>query len=139
MSKPRYDWWPYVKGMIRRYPALAEQYADLHSTSMVADYSGMPRGGGGRGLEAAALRELPSTSQREYEAVRRAVAATERYRNGRDRLKVIRLVLWDRSHTLEGAALQVPCHINTATTWHTEFVRLVASYYGLMDDEKTVS
>lgn len=26
MSRPRYDWWPYVKGMIRRYPALAEQY-----------------------------------------------------------------------------------------------------------------
>ena len=21
VSSPRYDWWPYVKGMIRRYPA----------------------------------------------------------------------------------------------------------------------
>lgn len=135
VSKPRYKWWGYVKGMIRDYPALKERYAELHNTSMVADYSGMPRGGcGGRVLESVALRELPSTSQREYEAVRKAVATTERYRNGGDRLKVVRLVLWDRSHTLEGAALQVPCHINTVTLWHTQFIKLVGAYYGLMDE-----
>lgn len=135
MSKPRYDWWPYVKGMIRRYPALKSQYAELHSSAMVADYSGMPRGGGNsRALETAALRELPSTSQREYEAVRRAIATTEQHRNGGDRLTVIKLVLWDRSHTLEGAALMVPCSWRIAAQWHGEFVRLVASNFGLMDD-----
>lgn len=135
MSKPRYDWWPYVKGMIRRYPALKEQYDDLHSPSMVADYSGMPRGGGGgRALESIAVRELPSTQQREYEAVRRAVEATGRYRNGADRLKVVRLVLWERSHTLEGAAQVVPCSWRTAAQWHGEFIRLVASCYGLLDE-----
>lgn len=48
VSKPRYKWWGYVKGMIRDYPALKERYAELHSTSMVADYSGMPRGAQGR-------------------------------------------------------------------------------------------
>ena len=135
MSRPRYDWWSYVKGMIRRYPALREQYRELHSSSMVADYSGMPRGGGGgRGLEEVAVRELPSTSQREYEAVRRAIATTERYRNGVDRLKVIDLVLWRKSHTLEGAALMVPCSARHAKEWHGEFIRLVAGYYGLMDE-----
>lgn len=135
MSKPRYDWWPYVKGMIRRYPVLKQQYADLHSQSMVADYSGMPRGGGGgRAVETIALRELPTTEQREYEAVRRAIDTTERYRNGLDRLTVIKLVLWDRSHTLEGAALQVPCSVGTAWNWHQDFIRLVANNYGLMDN-----
>lgn len=135
MSRPRYDWWPYVKGIIRRYPALREEYRVLHSASMVADYSGMPRGAGeARALESRALRELPSTRQREYEAVRRAIEATERYRNGADRLKVIRLVLWDASHTLEGAALLIPCHKDTAKQWHGEFIRLVASNYGLMDE-----
>ena len=135
LSRPRYDWWPYVKGMIRRYPALKEQYEDLHSQSVTASYSGMPRGGGGgRALESLAVRELPSTQQREFEAVRRAIKTTERYYNGADRLKVIRLVLWDRSHTLEGAALTVPCSWRTAAQWHGEFIRLVASCYGLMDD-----
>lgn len=134
MSKPRYDWWPYAKGMIRRYPELREQYADLHSQSVTASYSGMPHGGGvGRPIEALAIRELPTNSQREYEAVRRAIETTERYRNGRERLRVIKLVLWDRSHTLEGAALMVPCSWRTAAQWHGEFIKLTAKYYGLLD------
>ena len=136
MSRPRYDWWPYVKGMIRRYPALKQEYADLHSPSVTANYSGMPRSGCvSRGVEGLAIRELPSTKQREYEAVRCAVETTERYVNGRDRLKVIDMVLWKRSHTLEGAALMVPCSIATAWRYHGEFIKLVAKLYGLMDDD----
>ena len=134
MSRPRYDWWSYVKCVIRRYPALRAEMADLHTVSGTANYSGMPGGSEpSRSTEAIAIRELPTVSQREYEAVRRAIETTERYRNGRDRLKVIKLVLWDRSHTLEGAALCVPCSYDTAQNWHCEFIRLVASHYGLMD------
>lgn len=137
LSKPRYDWWPYVKGMIRRYPALKEQYEDLHSQSVTASYSGMPRGGGGgRALESLAVRELPSTQQREFEAVRRAIKTTERYYNGADRLKVIRLVLWDRSHTLEGAAQVVPCSYMTARRYHCDFIIHVAKNYGLLDEDE---
>lgn len=134
MSKPRYRWWGYVKGMIRAYPELHRQYADLHSPAMTADYSGMRGRGGGRGVETLALRELSGTEQREYEAVRQAIETTERYRNGRERLTVIRLVLWERSHTLEGAALMVPCHIVTAAVWHGDFIKLVAKNFGLMDE-----
>lgn len=135
MSKPRYDWWPYVKGMIRRYPELAREYEDLHSQAITQAYTGMPGGReDGRAMESVAIRELPGTRQREYEAVRRAIAATERYPNGRSRLKVVKLVLWDRSHTLEGAALVVPCHYKTAQGWHNEFIKLVASNFGLMDE-----
>ena len=85
-------------------------------------------------VEGLAIRELPSTSQREYEAVRRAVETTEHYRNGQERLKVIELVLWKKTHNLQGAALQIPCHVDTAKVWHGDFIRLVASYYGLMDE-----
>ena len=135
MSKPRYDWWSYVKGMIRRYPELRRRYGALREGRLTADYSGMPRGGGdGRAVEGLAIRELPSTSQREYEAVRRAVETTEHYRNGQERLKVIELVLWKKTHNLQGAALQIPCHVDTAKVWHGDFIRLVASYYGLMDE-----
>ncbi len=134
MSKPRYDWWPYVKGIIRRYPALKEQYDELHNQSMTPTYSGMPHySGASRVVEAVALRELPSTAQREYEAVRRAIEITERYKNGRDRLAVVSMVLWKQSHTLEGAALLVPCSIATAWRYHGDFIKQVAKNYGLMD------
>lgn len=135
MSSPRYDWWPYAKGMIRRYPQLWEEYAALHSQSVTANYSGMPRGGaGGRIIESLAIRELPSTKQREYEAVQRAIEITERYRNGRQRLAIIRMVLWDRQYTLEGAALQIPCGYMTARRYHSDFIMLVAKNYGLLDE-----
>lgn len=135
MSKPRYIWWSYVKGMIRNYPALSEKYKDLHAQSVTANYSGMPRGGNSsRSVEEIAVRELPSTQQREYEAVRLAISQTERYPNGRDRLYVIQLVYWDGYHKLEEAAAIVRCGIATAWRWHGDFIRLVAKNYGLMDE-----
>ena len=134
MSKPRYGWWGYVKDMIRRYPALKAEYADLHTQSVTADYSGVPGGSGaGRGVEEIILRELPTTQQREYEAVRRAIAVTERMKSSRDRLKIIDMVFWKRTHTLEGAALMIPCSYRTARRYHEAFIEAVAGAYGLMD------
>lgn len=134
MSKPKYDWWPYAKGMIRRYPALKQEYSDLHRMSVTPAYSSMPHGSEvSRTIENIVLAELPKTQQREFAAVCKAISATERYKDGTDRLKIIKLVLWDSTHTIEGAALQIPCSDITAKRWHGEFIRLVASNYGLMD------
>lgn len=38
MSKPRYDWWGYVKGMIRRYPSLCAEYAEQETQSIDVKY-----------------------------------------------------------------------------------------------------
>ena len=135
MSRPRYDWWPYVKGMIRRYPALKAELSDLRSQSITPNYSGLPgAAGASRAAELVALRELPTTRQREYAAVNRAIAATERMAASRDRLRIIDLVFWKRSHTLEGAALTIPCSYMTARRYHSEFIMTVASMYGLLDE-----
>jgi len=134
MSKPRYDWWPYAKGMIRRYPALKQEYSDLHSMSITPAYSSMPHGSEvSRTVENIALIELPKTQQREFAAVCKAIATTERYRNGADRLTLIRLMYWDNTHTMQGAALSVPVSYDTAKEWNREFIRLVAANFGLMD------
>jgi hypothetical protein len=120
--------------MIRQYPALCDALAELHGTSVTAHYDGVREAvGPSRTTELAAIRELPTVEQREYEAVRRAIERTERLSNGRDRLRVIRLVFWDRTHNLAGAALTVPVSYDTAQNWHCQFIRLVASNYGLLD------
>lgn len=135
MSRPRYDWWPYVKGMIRRYPALKAELADIREQSVTPGYSGQPGShSASRAAEAVAIRELPTTRQREYEAVRKAIAVTERMAASRDRLRIIDLVFWKRSHTLEGAALTIPCSYMTARRYHSEFIMTVASMYGLLDE-----
>lgn len=137
MSNPRYDWWPYVKGMIRRYPDLKRQYDALHETGTTAPLTGMPRGNSVSNPTAnAALRELPPIHQKEYEAVHKAVEATRQRKDGTDRLKVIELVFWKRSHTLAGAAMQVPCSYDTAQEWHREFIRLTAFLFGLLPEQE---
>ena len=135
MSKPRYDWWTYVKGMIRRYPALHTQYLALHEPTITAQLTGMPGGGAVSNPTAtAALRELSPINQKEHDAVRKAIAKTRQCKDGQDRLTIIRLVFWEKSHTLSGAAVEVPCSLPTAWRWHGEFIRLVANNFGLMDD-----
>ena len=77
--------------------------------------------------------EVSGVALREKEAVRAAVEATERLDNGADRLMVVDLVFWSRTHTLEGAAMQVHVSLRTAQEYHRQFIRLVARNIGLLD------
>ena len=133
MSTPRYDWWPYVKGMIRRYPDLCLKEAALHDTAITANISGMPGGGKRTDKTAdAALRMLPEVNRRELEAVRAAVNETKTQDSGNLRLELVKLYYWKRSHTLFGAAEDVHVSRSTAKRWNTEFVKLVAKNFGLL-------
>ena len=80
----------------------------------------------------AALRELPEINRREMEAVRQAIAETQAMDTGEERLTLIRLVFWDRTHTLEGAATKLHISYVTARRWHGEFIRLVGKIFGFL-------
>lgn len=136
MSKPRYPWWGYARNIIRAYPARKREYEELHRQSITAQMSGMPGGSDvSRGTEDIAIRELPYTRQREYEAVKRAIETTRQLPNGEQRLRIIDMVYWKRSHTVEGAAMRAGYSTDRGKQMHGEFVRLVAKNYGLMDQE----
>ena len=132
MSKPRYRWWGFARKMIRDYPELKEAWNDLHSQSMTADYSGMPKGGSaGRTVESIALRQLPPDDQKVYDAVTRAIEITRVRPDGKDRLDLIRYVYWYKKlHTVKDGALQVYVSERTAERWHSDFVKLVGKCYG---------
>lgn len=76
---------------------------------------------------------LHGVALREYEAVRDAVDATERMTDALARMSIIRLVHFDRTHTLEGAALTVPCDRATAARWQRRFFEDVARNRNLLD------
>lgn len=134
MSRPRYDWWSYVKGMIRRYPQLAAEYEELHRPNVVPQGDGIGRGSGvSKPTEITALRELPRTKQREYEAVLKAIQSTKALPDGAERLRLIQLVFWQRTHTLDGAAMAVGASQRKAQEWHRLFIRLVAQNFGLLE------
>lgn len=133
MSKPRYYWWGYVKAVIRHYP---EALAKLEETQKLTPaYSGQPSGSGGesRPTESAVIHFLGTTEGRECSAVMQAVEATRILPTGAERIEVIRLVYWRRTHNLLGAAMAVHVSERTARRWHGEFVRAVGRRLGLMD------
>lgn len=133
MSRPREPWWGYVKNMIRRYPQHRARLEELHSTRITPNLSGMPRGGQSNQVQDAACRELPKNSQREYDAVRRAIVDTATKRTGSLRLQMVDLVFWKRTHTLAGAAMKLNCGERTICRWHAEFIYTVAKKYGFYD------
>lgn len=132
MSKPREPWWPYVKNVLRAYPAMKRELGEIRSQSVTVQYN--PVGGGngpGRTTERTALRELPPPRMREYEAVRKAIRKTGYLPEGKIRNDLIRLVYFRKRYNLSGAAWA--CHISEATAkrYHGDFLRLVASNLGL--------
>ena len=139
MSRPRYKWWGYVKNMIRAYPGLRKEYEDLHQQAVTANMSGMPCGGtASRGTENIALKELPKAQQMEYDAVRKAIAVTKQMRTGTDRLKIIDLVFWKNSHTLQGAAMAIPVSYETAVEYHRDFIMIAAYFREMVDGNNLV-
>lgn len=77
--------------------------------------------------------ELTGVELREHEAVKKAVDETMKMDGGANRLKVISMVHWERTRTLGGAALAVPCSDRTAAYWQREFFELVARNCNLPD------
>lgn len=133
MSEPRYPWWGYAKSMVRNYPGLRKEYNELIAQSVVPGYSAAPGGGGDpRKVESAALRVLPSPYQKEMESVESAIRHTKVFKDGEERIKLIDLIYWRRTHTLSGAALKCNVDYSTGKRWHRDFIRCVGAFHGLL-------
>lgn len=76
------------------------------------------------------LRRYPDRSTKsEKSAIDTAVSVTERMINGQARLKVVDLSLIKGTHTLQGAALEIPCSYETAKRYRRSFIMLVAENF----------
>lgn len=102
-KKRHYSWWPYIREIVREYHDRYEK------------------------------ENLLGVDLRNREAVMDAIDVTLRMAGGQNRMKLIRLLHWDRTHTLEGAALVIPCSRRTVAYWQREFFETVARNCGLLD------
>lgn len=59
------------------------------------------------------------------DAVKQAVDDTKSLTDGKERLKLISLVFWKQTHTLQGAALLCNVSYKTAVNWHCDFIKSV--------------
>lgn len=136
MSKPRFGWWSYAKYMVRVYPERKKEYEDLQSQRITRGIDTITSGSGtSRSTENAALRQLSPAKQAEYDAVTKAIEATKIMRNGKERLELINMVFWRKSHNIDGAAYALNYSSITGERFHRDFLRLVGLYRGLCDEE----
>lgn len=103
-QKNHYDWWSLVRSRVRKYP-----YPEI----CLSNLSDVDLAWGG--------------------AIGRAVSDTLLMPDGKNRMKVIRMVHWERTHTLDGAAKEIPCDRSTAARWQRKFFEDVARNRGLLD------
>ena len=137
MSKPRFNWWSFALNMIRDYPERAREIKDLRQQKITANLSGMPKGGGAsRTTEGISLRELDDKqSQREYEAVHKALARTRARTDGELRLDIVKLTMW-KGYTIPGAAMILNTSADTARRYRWQFIMLVGQCYGFLTEEE---
>ena len=131
--RQREDWWEYTKRIIRSYPALERKANSTGPQAVTATYG--PSGGRGntpgKPVERAVVDRLSEKEQRRYDAVRDTIDDTEKLKTGERRIALIRMVYWDRSHTLYGAAMRLHISEATAYRWNNCFVRAVSKKLNL--------
>lgn len=77
-------------------------------------------------------REMNDAERKECAAVEEAIKQTMDRPSGREQLKLVELVFFKQTHTLEGAAMAIPCSYVTAKRWQQQFIVRVARNRGLM-------
>lgn len=86
-----------------------------------------------RAYPALTVKSCQGIETRECAAVCRAKEATYTLPDGTDRLRLVDMVFFRQTHTLEGAAQEIPCSPRTAQRWHQDFIRQVAKEFGLLE------
>lgn len=138
MNQTREPWWGFCRNIVRMYPAYLARYRALHESNMTANYTGVPGSGTpSRATENVATRELTQTEQRSLDAVEAAIRATQRRKDGKERLTLIRLVYWPKDYrqalTLREAGDKLYISEATAYRWHRDFILTVARFRGFLD------
>lgn len=135
MSKP--DWWTHCVLIVKRYPATASKLRSLFAEEppVTPQLSGAPSGSSfSRKTEAAAIRATPGeTELRHYSAVSRALEITRSYPNGSQRVRIVELLIWANSHTVEGAAAAVGYSPAAVKEFRAAFLGLVAVLLGFVE------
>lgn len=127
-KQTRPEWWNYCKYIIRQYPRLKKEMETPLETAVTPNYGGSGGCGGGisRPVERAVIHDLSPKDQKRFDAVDQAIIKTLEKPSGKDIMRVIDMVYFQKTHTIAGAAMEIPISENQAGRWNGEFIRLVA-------------
>ena len=124
------DWRRQARRALRSYPALKKKQGENDMTITPVYGGAAVQHEATRTTENAALRSILTDAEANIiSAVEFALWMQSKYYNADARYKMVQLVYFRRTHTMQGAALEVGYNINTVKAWNTEI--LIAVYVGI--------
>lgn len=121
------SWRSEARNALRAYPKLKRRQAELTEQQITPVYGGTAvQHEAQRVTENIALRsQLTDREERIISAVEFAKEMQSRYYNAEARWKMVELVYFRRTHTLQGASLQVGYSFDAIQRWNTEVLSSV--------------
>lgn len=121
------SWRGEARKALRDYPRIKKRQSLLTSQQITPVYGGAAvQHSASRTTEDVALRTtLTEREENVVSAVEFMLNMQSRYYNADARMRMVRLVYWARTHTLQGAALEVGYNINTIKAWNTEMLTAI--------------
>lgn len=121
------SWRSEARNALRAYPRIKHKQALLTEQQITPVYGGtVVQHSATRVTENVALRS-PLTAREEsiISAVEFMTDMQSRYYNAEARMRMVKLVYYNRTHTLNGAAEVVGYNINSVRNWNTEILMAV--------------
>jgi hypothetical protein len=127
------SWRSEARTALRLYPKLKRRQGE-NEMQITPVYGGAAvQHSASRTTENVALRStLTEREENIISAVEFMLTMQRRYYNADARLRMLKLVYWSRTHTMQGAAMEVGYNINTVKAWNTEM--LTAVYVAIKKD-----
>ena len=120
------SWRSEARAALRQYPKLKRRQGE-NDMQITPVYGGAAvQHSASRTTEEVALRStLTEREENIISAVEFMLNMQRRYYNADARLRMLKLVYWSRTHTMQGAAMEVGYNINTVKAWNTEMLTAV--------------
>ena len=120
------SWRSEARTALRLYPKLKRRQGE-NDMQITPVYGGAAvQHSASRTTEDVALRStLTEREENIISAVEFMLQMQRRYYNADARMRMLKLVYWSRTHTMQGAAMEVGYNINTVKAWNTEMLTAV--------------
>lgn len=120
------SWRSEARAALRQYPKLKRRQGENEATITPVYGGAVVQHSASRTTEDVALRStLTEREENIISAVEFMLQMQRRYYNADARLRMLKLVYWSRTHTMQGAAMEVGYNINTVKSWNTEMLTAV--------------
>lgn len=130
-TKNKHWWRPNVERALKAYPSLKDRKLAMQSPALTPNYNPMPGGSEpSRTTENLGIRQLSEQEESWLQAIDRAKDDMKQVSDGAEILALVKMVFFNQTHTVTGAAMERHVSLSTAQRRIGRFIDKVAEHKG---------